>query len=382
MQKKYKKRTDGRYETKVNVGFDPTTGRPIRVTVYGKSVKELELNKSEILINQRKGVNIAKRNLTFSDYKTIWLNSKKDKQRKTYEMYNRALKHCSLLDKFSITDITRMHIQSIIDANEDHPRTCQQIKGVLNQIFKLAIVDRLIYFNPVDGIVLPKYKANKKRALTKYENILSEITDFTDRERAYIYLIKYLGLRREEALALCISDFDMQNKMVTISKAITWDHNHPFIKQTKSEAGERSLYMTKSLYNFINYYISNLDGEFLFTNIKNDSLITETSFKRMWASIIKKMNAKADELNYPHCKGLTSHIFRHNFSTILSKEEIPLDVRMYMLGHSSINVTIDVYTHIEKSSEKQNKQLEVYWSKQELKSSKSRQTKIEHKKSA
>lgn len=363
---KYKHRKDGRYEAKVNVGFNPTTGKAIRITVYGKTIKELEAKKSEVIVNHRKGMDLTKRSMTFKDYKTIWLNTKKDCESKTLEMYRRILNHCSALDKMTITEITRMHVQSIIDANLEHPRTCQQIKAVLNQIFKLAIIDRLVFFNPVDGVVLPKYKANPKRALTNYENILSEVADFSDRERAYVYLIKYLGLRREEALALCTTDFNMMNRTVTISKAVTWTQNKPLLKDTKTDAGRRTLSLPETLYNFIGYYISNLPTPNLFTNIKDNCLITLTSFKRMWDSIIRKMNAKAEELGYPECIGLTSHIFRHNFTTILAHAGVSLDERKYLLGHSSINITIDVYTHIENTSNSEQKKIDDYWNSLKL----------------
>lgn len=361
---KYKHRTDGRYEAKINVGFNLKTGRPIRVTIYGKTIKELEKNRAETLVNYRKGMDLAKRTMTFDEYKTIWINTKTECEPKTIEMYNRIIKLCTILDKMAMVDITRAQIQSIIDANADHARTCQQIKNVLNQIFKLAIIDRLIYFNPVEGVVLPKYKVEPKRALTDYENILSEVACFSDRERAYVYLIKYLGLRREEALALCQTDFDLINRTVTINKAITWVNNRPILKDTKTEAGKRTLALSDTLYNFIVYYISNLQASYLFTNIKDKCLITLTSFKRMWESIIKKMNSKAAELGFPECKGLTSHIFRHNFTTILAHAGVSLDERKYLLGHSSINVTIDVYTHIESASNTEQKKINDYWNLQ------------------
>lgn len=377
MAKRYKQRSDGRYEAKVNVGFDPQTGKAIRIGVYGKTIKELEQKKAQLLMDQRKGIDLTKRNLTFKNYAKIWYSSKKDMEKATYEVYDRILKLCESLNNYPITEITRIQIQGIIDANQEHPRTCQQIKNILNQIFKLAIVDRLIYFNPVDGVVLPKYTVNKKRALTEYEDILSDVTTFSDRETAYVYLIKYLGLRREETLALCSFDFNMNNKTVTVKRALTWVKNRPELKSTKTSAGVRTLTMPQTLFNFISYYLSNLTSDFLFTNITDGLLITETSFKRMWKSIISKMNAKADELGFPHCEGLTSHIFRHNFSTILSKINIPMDDRKYMLGHSSITVTIDTYTHIESTVESNDKLLEVYWSKRESESSKCRQTIID-----
>ena len=59
------------------------------------------------------------------------------------------------------------------------------------------------------------------------------------------------------------------------------------------------------------------------------------------------MNRKAVELNYQPIEGLTSHIFRHNFASMLYQIGVSPKEAQYLLGHSSINVTMDIYTHID-----------------------------------
>lgn len=347
---KYTKRADGRYYTTISVGKDIKTGNPIKVTVYGKTEAELDNNKAMIKADYLSGRNIITKKILFQEYALKWLNMKKKHvSYKTWEMYDSAIRlYVDDIKLSSMKEISRFDIQQLIDKQLDKPRTCKKIAVTLNQIFEAAILDDIIFKNPVKGVLLPEYKSKKKRPLTELENTLSEVANFTDREKAYILLIKWCGLRKEEALALEINKFDFKKNTVLIDQAVSFINNKPIIKETKSDAGVRILPLVPSVLSFVKYYISNLSGNYLFTSIRSQELITEQSFKRMWESIIKKMNEKAVELKYKEkVKGLTSHIFRHNFATVLFQAGVPIKEAQYLLGHSSINVTMDIYTHID-----------------------------------
>lgn len=347
---KYTKRADGRYETKITVGKDFNTGKSIKIAVYGKTETELENNKALIKADYLQGRNIITKKITFSDYANKWLKiKKKHVSYKTWEMYESAIRLYTSDIKFSVMrEITRFDIQQLIDKQIDKPRTCKKISVTLNQIFEAAILDDIIFKNPVKGTLLPEYKSKRKRPLTELEDIVSESSNFTDREKAYILLIKWCGLRKEEVLALEKDKFDFKNNTVLINQAVSFINNKPVIKETKSEAGIRVLPLVSSVLSFIKYYISNLPSNYLFTTIRSQELITEQSFKKMWGSIIQKMNEKAKELGYSEkINGLTSHIFRHNFATVLFQAGVPIKEAQYLLGHSSINVTMDIYTHVD-----------------------------------
>ena len=46
-------------------------------------------------------------------------------------------------------------------------------------------------------------------------------------------------------------------------------------------------------------------------------------------------------------QGLTAHIFRHNYASLLYKQGIDVKTAQKLLGHSTIAVTMDIYTHLE-----------------------------------
>lgn len=358
---KYKKRKDGRYCTHVELG-KTEDGKRNRVTLYANTITELDLLKADALLNANKGTLSKQKNLLFKDYKDIWYAGKKVAlEHATILMYDNALNHCEPLYNLPIFSITKSDIQEIFNSTTDKPRTCQKIKITLNQIFESAIDDEIIYKNPCKNLTLPKYTKKDKRVLTANEDKLSDLADFSPREACYVRLIKYYGLRKEEALALTKEDFNFKINTISINKAIVFISNQPVIKDTKSKAGNRNLRMLSKDIEFFRNYLNSLDTIYLFTSIQSGKLLSSISYRRMFEAITNKMNNKADELNekhteehpedkqlpYTHVEGLTAHIFRHNYCTTLYHAGIKIKEAAYLMGHSSTKVTMEIYTHLD-----------------------------------
>lgn len=350
-KQKYNLRSDGYYCTQITVGFDDETGKRNRKTVYAKTIPELDNSIAQIRVDLLNGKKIHNERVSFSQYSQKWLKQRKPfLEYKTYVMYESVLKlYCTSINQMEMKDITKSDIQGIINDNIDKPRTCQQIQLTIKQVFEYALDDDLIYKNPVRKLEMPKYTKPEKRALTKHENLLSDVTEFTDQEKAYILLIKWCGLRKEEVLALTRNDFDFEKDTISINKAVTFTPNKPLIKSTKTSSSIRVLPILKVIRAFLEYYIGNLSSQWLFVTQRTGEPITSQSFKRMWESIIKKMKIKARELKFKDCYelDLTSHTFRHNYASMLYKVGVNPKEAQYLLGHASINMTMDVYTHID-----------------------------------
>ncbi|MFV0598200.1 MAG: tyrosine-type recombinase/integrase, partial [Bacteroidales bacterium] len=339
MAKKYKKRKDGRYETKVTVGHDYETGEPIRVPVYGKTIPELENNKALVKADYLRGYNIVHSNITFIDYAEKWLKLlemmlKEERiSPKTYDQKKRNVyNHCKSLHYKQMKSIIKSDLQDVIKANWKHPRTCEQIRDCMHQIFEDAIDDKLIIQNPCRRLKMPGYKDPDKRALTYNEDYLTDIVEYTDREKAFILLIKWFGLRRGEALAAQKQYFDFEKNNFNVDWQVIFDVNKPILKLPKGEK-KRVVPIIDKPKQFLKYYISNLDSDFLFTNLTTGELITQTGFRRMWESIMNKTLKRADELSLNESFDFTPHTFRHNFSTWMREWGIDDKERQYILGH-------------------------------------------------
>ena len=84
---------------------------------------------------------------------------------------------------------------------------------------------------------------------------------------------------------------------------------------------------------------------YLFT--RGGDFLTHSAYVKLWARILKKLNTAAGGGSFDRVQGLTAHIFRHNYASLLYKQGIDVKTAQKLLGHSSIAVTMDIYTHLE-----------------------------------
>lgn len=90
---KYKKRKDGRYATTVATGRYDENGNPIKKTLYGRTIAELEDKIREVKNQLADGIQVQSKDVTFKQYASIWLETHKaSKSYKTKETYEGTLK--------------------------------------------------------------------------------------------------------------------------------------------------------------------------------------------------------------------------------------------------------------------------------------------------
>jgi len=280
-------------------------------------------------------------------------------------MYENIIeKHLVLLDGLKISDIKKTHFQGVINNALTKPRTCQQIKVTFKQIIKAAISDRLLPANALDmicaGIELPKYIPEEKRALTQQEKNVLKTADFTPKEKAFIYILYSCGLRRGEALALTIFDISVDRSEININKALAFDGNNPYPKSTKSENGQRTLPVPAFAMEYLKKYIASLKGITLFT-MRNGGYMTKSSYDKMWASIVRKMNiAAGGTKNIKIITGLTAHVFRHNYCANLCYQMPNISIKkIAMLLGDTEKMVLDVYNHILEEKENANETVNI-----------------------
>ena len=241
------------------------------------------------------GTFIKNKQVLFDDYEKQWLKTKQiEISNPTKEMYTSVIR--SYLNAFTgcfIKDISKSDIQELINDYKEKRRTCEKIMITLNQIFDSALEDELVSKNPCKKIELPAKTYKEKRPLTEQEDQLSELADFTPRERCYVLLIKYYGFRKQEALVLSRKRFNFEEKTITLKDAIEFISNKAHIKETKTISGERIVPILSKDLDFFREYCDHLQSEWLFTSLSSGELISSQSFRRMYESILKKMNKKA-----------------------------------------------------------------------------------------
>ncbi|MEG0356415.1 MAG: site-specific integrase, partial [Christensenellaceae bacterium] len=315
--------------------------------------------------NQQKKIGVVlTENDTLSGLSDLWLESKypqgstSDAEYNTYQMYYNIVKnHIKTTDasheiaaKITTADLQRL-INSIVKAG--HNRTADLTKNTLIQIFRLGVDWNKLLFNPAEKIILKKHKCPPKRTTTELEETAILKADFTPKERAFLYLELFAGLRKGESLALLFrgnkSDIDFKNNVVTVNKTLIIKDNVGMVKNTpKSDSGNRTNPIVSLLRAALMDYIatSNHESDYLFET-QAGGLTTRSSYRKMWDSVMRKLNAAVATADNPEpITDLTSHILRHTFATYLAVVGVNPQTVQRLLGHGSIQMTMDVYTHL------------------------------------
>ena len=118
----------------------------------------------------------------------------------------------------------------------------------------------------------------------------------------------------------------------------------------KTSAGNREVPVTDELYGYLKQYLPTVKSLYVFPTAQN-TLMTQSSYSRMWDKIINAINLSAGGRNgklrvNKLSNNITPHMIRHTYATLLYEAGVDIKVAQYLMGHSSIKITMDIYTDL------------------------------------
>lgn len=348
---KYKRGKDGYFQAKVWDGTY-TDGKKHYVSLRStKSSKDLEqkVNAFTARVESRQAVHDS--GMTFSEYARMWRSVYKAQcESNTKNMYDNIIeKHFSILSTATLSSIDRIHLQTLINNAEGMPRTQQQIYITFKQVILSAVSDHLFPANVADDIFrsisCPKYRPPEKRPLTSYEREALFKASFSQQDKVFVYLLYGCGIRRGEALALTIFDINTNTHELTINKSHKFVNDKPVQKPPKSDNGYRTIPIPDKVFPDIKLLIDQKRScrkTYLFT-MRNGLPMTKSSYDRMWARIVSRMQDVSTE----EIVGLTAHVFRHNYCTNLCYQIPMVSIKnIAALMGDTEKMVLEVYNHI------------------------------------
>lgn len=348
---KYTKDNKGYFQTKVWDG-SYSDGKKHYITLRtkkGSRTLENMVNEHKQNIWERKYVRQA--DILFLEYARKWKEVYKYGQSgNTLSMYENIIEKHLIAVQCKISDVNRMHYHMLINSITGN-RTKQQVSMTFKQIIKSAIKDNLlppIAYDDIFADASPiKYKAPEKRALTESEKDAVFKADLNLSDKVFLYILYGCGLRRGEALALTRFDISMERRELTVSKALAFEGNNPYLKCTKTSNGERTVPIPGMVWETIEEYVKSIKGTILFTS-KSNGYLSKSSYRKMWDRILRNMG----EVSKEPIEGLTAHIFRHNYCASLCYKIPEISIRKVaeLMGDTD-KMVIDVYNHVISSKE-------------------------------
>ncbi len=291
--------------------------------------------------------------VTFGAYAKQWIKIyKSNTSLQTQSMYHYALAKCDAIDNKPLREVTASDLQSIINKHINHPRSCQQLKLTLKQIYNAAIRDGILPpFNIAKDIEIPEYKCKERRFITDAEMEKINKCKFQPLDDLYVAILKNTGMRPSEVLALQWTDIDAQALTITVQRAFEFDHNIAKVKDTKTH--------TKRLVPIPKKLADRLESEKklgLFVITRDGAPFTKAMFNQLSYRILSEVNRAlggTDQLSI--LNGLSLYSFRHTYATWLYYNAvvpgmISTKKAAAIMGHSE-EIYLSRYTHINEEHE-------------------------------
>ncbi len=345
-------RKDGRWQAQISIG------RGKRKTYYGKTKKEVR-EKLRVAINEQKqGTLILAPNQRLEVYLTYWLEkvAKLNIRTRSYEQYRSVLKAHLIPDlgKIELHKLTVQQVQDFYARLHDKgksPRTIASIHAVLHQALDYALEQNLVARNVSSFSSRPKVRRYKSQVLTvEQANKLIESVK-GQRVEAFLILALTTAARRSELLALRWDDLDLEQKVMRIVHSATHAKGLGVYEgETKTETSRRTILLADiAIATLKEHRVKQLelrserlesgklwiDRGLVFCGEKGNYLAFDTVRRLFLAAL--------SDAGLPHMR---LHDLRHSAATILLVKGVHPKVVQELLGHSTISMTMDVYSHV------------------------------------
>jgi integrase len=357
---KPRRRKDGRFEVRLTLREN---GKPVQVSVYGKTAAEAERKARELKTKAERGM-FTRDRTTVAGYALRWLERKAQEVRpRTAQLYRAELAYAlpSLKDPHArdplgakpLQDVKPAHVREALDGLRERYslRTVRMVRQRLWQVFRDALDMELIPRNPLDPVRIktPRGQAKPKagRALEAHEvqALLAALDQHPDPRTALaLRLMLACGLRRGEALGLQWAEVDLEAGTLTVCRAWTDDGKGGALTTPKTATSERTVPIPHAtlmrLKVYRAWYAERLGAPepegWVFPG--NDTARPLNPHAPNWA-----LRRIVERLGLPP---LRVHDLRHSFGSHLLAAGAPLELVAERMGHANPNITLGVYRHL------------------------------------
>ena len=327
-KRKAYQRPDGLFEKSVVVN---------KKRVYFRGKTESEVNRKMVAFNAER-----ENGKFFEDIADDWWESHSEElsynSLKNYKpAYIRARE---AFEGQRIGTITPQDVKNFIRAFEAKgyaKKTTKTQLSILIMIFTHAIGQNMIKYNPAEYVKISAAGKTSRHREPPTEEEVEIINSSVDKPfGAFAFFLEYTGCRRGEALALQYRDIDRKAKTISITKSVYFENNAPRIKEPKTAAGIRKIPLLDIVSEVVG---TGKPNEYIFGNPNNKKeLLRQHEFDKLWKMYLAETGLE-----------LTPHQLRHGYATLLFENDIPEKDAQEFLGHSTLQMTQEIYTHIRKN---------------------------------
>ena len=276
---------------------------------------------------------------------------------------------CPVIGNMPMAEVTHDDAQRVMAAcSELSNETQKKILNVLRRIFDAAELSDVVVRSPARGLKAGGRPTAEKVPLTREQQ--SALADAVRDTRCwpFVMLCLYAGLRREEALGLkwdCVH-LDTETPYLSVRRTLIWEKSRPVVSERlKSAAARRDIPLPPQLVDCLRSLKHSASGHIV-ADTKGGPM-SQQSFRVMWDAVtVRTARTVTDVVDGRPVErelklgdkvrnkkvyitldfSVTPHQLRHTYITELILAGANVKTVQYLAGHSSVQLTLDIYTHL------------------------------------
>jgi integrase len=190
---------------------------------------------------------------------------------------------------------------------------------------------------------MPTWSAQQSRAFL----------DHVAEDRLYAAWLLYAttGMRRGEVLGLHWRDVSLDQARLSVRQALVLVGNEPALQEPKTAKGRRSIPLPPETVAALKAHKAAqaqerlaLGADYVTDDVSDDLVFRRQDGTRLHpATVSRRFEALVRQTTLPEIR---LHDLRHTFATLALQESIAVKVVSEILGHASVTITYDTYSHV------------------------------------
>ena len=347
------KRKDGLYMARYSV--ETATGTTKRKTIYAKTRREAAERFNEAISDRDKGLVFDAGSTTVGEYVTRWLedSAKGDLAPRTYHNYKLQLRQHIIpsIGRVKLSKLSPAHVQALYAAKLSDglkPSSVRYIHAVLHRSLEQAVKWNLISRNPARAVDPPKIREEEITPLDSEG--ARKFLDAASGEKVEALLVLSLtvGLRMGEALGLRWPDIDLDAKTLRVNRQLQRIRNGGgLVFSEPKNASRRTVDLPQRAVEALRSHRKRqveeqlrasaqwADNGLVFTTGIGTPIDAQNIVNRHFKPLLRRTGLP----------DIRWHDLRHTCATLLLSRGTHPKYVQHLLGHASIQLTLDRYSH-------------------------------------
>lgn len=366
------------YRASVYLGTDSLTGKQVRTTTTAKTRKMCETKANQAINNFIKnGSTVAREKITFDNFEALAVS--------WFESYKLAVKENSIsvadnflnnyiipsLGSYKLDKLNSVLLQGVINQWAKNANTATIVNGrrergktkdykpllnFINRILDYGLQLGAIESNPAKQVIPPKLKARTSQKIKYFEiDTLRKFLTYLDNlpstqkymKSSTLYkLLLFTGLRVGEAMALSWSDIDFNNKCIIVSKTLIQQSNK-IQDSPKTKESNRTVFLDDNTIQVLKEWKKTQNDGAI--NLHNSLVFSYHQKMKCYEVERQQLLKHFKKAGVPN---IGFHGFRHTHASLLMNNDVNPKEIQHRLGHADYSITMNTYSHLAKSKEK------------------------------